>query len=388
SPELAVTHLARALVEPPAADVRIAVLRELGLAELAAGREEGRAHLEAAMALVEDPGERALLALELADWLVPTFRWAEAAAIVRRARDELGDADREIRLLLEGLLAFVRMHLGLGGDDIERLREQAAELAGETPAERYVLAIVASLTLDDTAEDHARTADLMIASANSAIGLPRLPDTDIATALMRAGRLEQADRFITGRLEAAREDGRVPSYALLVGMRGLLALERGELAPAEADLQAALELTEELSGLAAPLGALLALVNAEQGRLEDAERLLDHHGMGGPMPEYQAMNPVLYARARTRALQGRRELALADALEIGRRHERLGIRRAVPAWRSLAATQLKALNGNGRARELISEEVTLAERWGTPFAIGLALRGAGLVEVDAERLAA
>ena len=171
-------------------------------------------------------------------------------------------------------------------------------------------------------------------------------------------------------------------------MRGALALERGELAPAEADFQAALELAEEPSGLAARLGVLLALVNAEQGRLEEAERLLDDHGMGRPMPEYQAMNPVLYGRARTRALQGRRELALADALEMGRRYEGLGIRRAVPAWRSLAATQLKALNGNGRARELISEEVTLAERWGTPFAIGLALRAAGLVEDDAERLAA
>jgi hypothetical protein len=60
----------------------------------------------------------------------------------------------------------------------------------------------------------------------------------------------------------------------------------------------------------------------------------------------------------------------------------------VPAWRSLAAVQAQALGDRDRARELIAEELTLAERWGTSLAIGLALRGAGLVERDIERLAA
>ena len=386
SPELASTYLARALAEPPPASARAAVLSELGSAQLAAGQPEGARHLDAAIALVDDPRMRARLALELADWYVPMFRWAEAAAIVGRARHDLGD--RELGLLLDGLLAMcARMDPSIGGDEVERLRRLALELAGDTPAECYVLACVAAMTPDDTAAEHARTAELMIASAAGGIRPPVLSDTDIATTLMRAGRLEQAEAFVGAGVEAARRDGRVASYAVLVGMRGYLQLERGELLLAEADLQAALELAQELGGPAGPIATVLAVVRAEQGRLEDAERLLDQHGMTAELPEQQEMTPVLYARARVRALQGRREQALIDATEVGRRYERLGIRRALPAWRSLAAVQSQALGDSGRARELVSEELALAERWATPLAMGLALRGAGLVERDVERLA-
>ncbi len=385
SPELASTHLARARAEPPPASARAAVLSELGSAQLAAGRPEGARHLEAAIALVDDPRGRARLALELAEWFVPMFRWAEAAAIVGRARHDLGDRDREFGLLLDGLLAMcARMDPSIGGDEVEGLRRRALELAGDTPAECYVLACVAAITPDDTAAEHARTAELMIASASGGIRPPVLSGTEIATTLMRAGRFEQAEAFVGAGIEAARRDGRVASYAVLVGMRGYLQLERGELLPAEADLRAA----QELGGPAGPLATLLAVVRAEQGRLEDAERLLDQHGMTAELPEQQEMTPLLFGRARVRALQGRREQALTDAIEVGHRYERLGIRRAVPAWRSLAGVQSQALGDSGRARELISEELTLAERWGTPLAIGLALRGAGLVERDVERLAA
>ena len=47
----------------------------------------------------------------------------------------------------------------------------------------------------------------------------------------------------------------------------------------------------------------------------------------------------------------------------------------MPPWRSLAAT----LTGD---EALAREEVELAERWGTPLARGLALRGLGLVTSD------
>jgi DNA-binding CsgD family transcriptional regulator/tetratricopeptide (TPR) repeat protein len=389
SPELAGTHLARALAEPPPASARAIVLSELGSAQLAAGRPEGARQLGAAIALVDDPRRRARLALELADWFVPMFRWAEAAAIVGRARHDLGDRDRELGLLLDGLLAMcARMDPSIRGDEVERLRRRAPELAGDTPAECYVLACVAAMTPDDTAAEHARTADLMIASAAGGVRPPGSPDTDIATTLMRAGRFEQAEAFVGAGIEAARRDARVASYAVLVGMRGYLQLERGELLLAEADLRAALELAQELGGPAGPLAALLAVVQAERGLLDDAERLLDEHGMAAELPEHQVMTPVLYGRARVRALQGLREQALSDAIEVGRRYERVGIRRAVPAWRSLAAIQAQALGDSNRARELVAEELTLAERWGTPLAIGLALRGAGLVERDIERLAA
>ena len=62
------------------------------------------------------------------------------------------------------------------------------------------------------------------------------------------------------------------------------------------------------------------------------------------------MNLVLHFRGRVRATAGRTEEALEDALEVGRRYERLGIRRAVPPWRSLAASLLAARGAELRSR--------------------------------------
>ena len=52
------------------------------------------------------------------------------------------------------------------------------------------------------------------------------------------------------------------------------------------------------------------------------------------------MSLALHFRARVRLEQGRADEALADALEVGRRYERAGLRRAVPPWRSMAAVLL------------------------------------------------
>ena len=84
-------------------------------------------------------------------------------------------------------------------------------------------------------------------------------------------------------------------------------------------------------------------------------------------------------RGRVRMLQRRADDALADLLEVGARYERFQIRRAVPPWRSLAATLMAGAGDRERALELAREEVELAEHWGTPYAIGLARRGLGLV---------
>ena len=102
-------------------------------------------------------------------------------------------------------------------------------------------------------------------------------------------------------------------------------------------------------------------------------------GLDGSLPETQVNNLVLAQRARVRLLQGDAQRALDDALEVGRRYDRLGIRRAVPPWRSLAASILAARGERERALALAEEEIELAERWGTPLARGLALRGRGLV---------
>ncbi len=389
-PEVAAAHLRRALAEPPVAAERAGVLRELGSAEIAAELPQGPDRLAEALELLRDPRERAEVALELAGALFDQLRVPEAAAVARGALAGLGDADRETALLLETLVAeCVRMDLGVSGDEVERLQARAATLRGDTPAERFALAVSAMMRGSDTAEDHAAAAALIDRAVAAGPLPPGSPETGIVSNLIRAGRLEAAERYVERSVAHARRHGLVRSYGLMVGMRGWIELERGALEAAEADLRTATDTGEEHPAPSAgPMGALLAVVLAEQGRLAEAGDVLARFGLEGAVPEHQVMKIVLLARARVRAAQGRRAEALADALELGRRYERWNLRRAVPAWRSLAAVLLLMDGPPEEARTLAREELDLAHRWGTPQVIGVAQRAVALVDGDEDLLAA
>ncbi|TQS17297.1 hypothetical protein FLW16_43000, partial [Microbispora sp. KK1-11] len=80
------------------------------------------------------------------------------------------------------------------------------------------------------------------------------------------------------------------------------------------------------------------------------------------------------------AAQGRYEAALEAAVETGKRFAvHNGGNPALVAWRSQAALCLHALGDTAAAQAYAHEELELAERWGAPYAIGHALRVAGLV---------
>jgi DNA-binding CsgD family transcriptional regulator len=91
----------------------------------------------------------------------------------------------------------------------------------------------------------------------------------------------------------------------------------------------------------------------------------------------------LTARGRLRLDQRRPENALDDFLAIGRIAEAVEIHNpAFRPWRSHAATALHALGRDGEARELATEELELARRWGAPRPIGVALCTLGLIDGD------
>ena len=371
APELAATYLRRALAESPAPDV--ALLLELGRAEAAAGSSEGPERLREAWAATGDPE----VALELATMLADQTRWAEAVEVVRA----LQTSDRELDLRRLALAAdCVRMDPRIGGDEPNRLATLAATLAGDTPAERWVLATTAVITPVDSAAEHARAA--LLAQRAVPDGA-RVTETGVVSNLIRAARLDDAQRIAEEALDRARSGGFLQLLVSMLSMRGWIALERGDLAAARDDLETALELGRDVAlppVVNASAAALLAVVVAEQGELDRADELLTRHGLAGELPEHQVMNLLLHLRSRARLLQGRPDEALADALEVGRRYLGMGIRRAVPAWRSTVAI----LSGD---EALAREELELAQRWGTPLATALAHRGLGLVTNDLQALA-
>jgi DNA-binding CsgD family transcriptional regulator/tetratricopeptide (TPR) repeat protein len=389
APELAARHLQRAVEEAPAGGARAEVLSELGSAEQHAGLPSAPDHMREAIAIMERPADRARAALRLATTLSERLRWREAAEVARAARADAGGADRELDLGLRAILAdCVRMDPAAGDDEPEQLRRLAATLSGETRAERLVLASAASMTPHDSAAQHAAAAELFDRSLLLDPDQPGRPETGIVSNFIRAGRLERAELVVERVMEQARSQGLVHRHALMLSMRAWIALERGDLTGAEEDLRDALALTQDIDLSPILLAVMLAVVLVERGEPAAADGVLNEFGVSGPLPEHQVMSPALHFRARVRLAQGRADEALADALEAGRRYERIGLRRAVPPWRSLAAVLLAETGDRARALELAETELDLAERWDTPLARGLALRGLGLVRSDVDLLRA
>jgi DNA-binding CsgD family transcriptional regulator/tetratricopeptide (TPR) repeat protein len=389
APELAARLLQRAVGEPPADAIKADVLLELGAAERDGGLPVATDHMRAAIALMDEPSRRAHAALGLATALSERLRWREAADVARGALAELGQDERELILTLQAILAdCVRMDPGAGEDEPEAIRRLAATLAGETRAERLVLATAASVTPADTAAAHAEAAELLDRSVLLDPDRAGRPETGIVSNFIRAGQLERAEQVVERVMEQARAGGLVQRHGLMLSMRGWIALERGDLVAADEDLRVALDLAQDIELPPVSLAAMLAVVLAERGDRAAAAALLDEFGVSGELPEHQVMSLVLYFRARVRLMEGRADDALADAVEVGRRYERFGLRRAVPPWRSTAAVLLVERGERERALELAVEELDLAERWGTPVARGLALRGLGLVRSDVDLMRA
>jgi tetratricopeptide (TPR) repeat protein len=172
--------------------------------------------------------------------------------------------------------------------------------------------------------------------------------------------------------------------------RGVAWLSHGALAEAEANLRDALwAVTTTSQRVGTPvIAAYLADTLMEQGNLEEAEAVLDRASTPEPLPRAGYWAWLLGSRARLLALQGRVPEALQTWLACGRRFAAHGGRNpAVLAWRSGAALAMHRLGRSDEARQLASEEVTLARRWGAPTALGRALRVAGLVAGDHNGLA-
>jgi DNA-binding CsgD family transcriptional regulator len=165
--------------------------------------------------------------------------------------------------------------------------------------------------------------------------------------------------------------------------RAALEYRVGRVGEAEADARLVLgaDPTQAPPAWAALATATLAQALLEQGRLEQAERELAGGRPGGESAGMLTYSDVLWVRGRLRLAQARPEEALGDLLAAGRLLGELHAPNpAYAAWRSDAALALLALERRDEGRRLVAEELELARAFGGPRAVGVALRGLGLVE--------
>jgi DNA-binding CsgD family transcriptional regulator len=383
----AVAYLRRALAEPPPAEERAETLRELGSAERLTLEPAASEHLREALALTEDPRERAWITLELGRMLF----WSEgggeeAVEAFERAIAELPRDESDLRQRLEAALLTIALEEpALYARAVERLERLRAQPPDSTLGGRILLAALAY----HAARAGASLASCVARAERALAGGPLYGHEagmgwcHVGFVLVSADRFDAACDVYDAALADARARGSVFAFALASLLRGNAAYLRGSLVDAEADLRLSIEVSES-QGLAAGLPTPFAYVAdllMERGDLDAAAAALGHVAFGEESPETVHLISFRTSRARLRIMQGRTREGLAELLELGRRYEAIGGRNpAVYSWRPQAALALLELGEHEEARRLAAEEVELARQWGAPRALGKALRTAGLVE--------
>ena len=379
--------LSRALDEPPTAGDRAAVVLELGQAHARAGAPEAIAPLSEIVERGEDPAAIAAAAIELSGMLFYAGRATEGAATLRRAQERL-PAGEPVREQLEVAL------LGISYTSASARREADATIAGRRePAglERGVLqaTTLATLAMDELMFLRSASTAIDLAERALAAGLPLEPQRGenwpilaLAT-LAAADGLDAALRATDEMLPPARARGAALMVAMISALRAIIGVRRGDLAAAEADAQAAIEVAADLLGREAVL--VLAVSAAVLAGLERDEtpdslrRLIDRSGAWYDT-EFLPSSQLRYASGVLRAAAGNHEAAIEElrGCELG--HPAFGGENpAVLAWRSAAALSLAELGRHDEARTLAADEVRRARSFGAPRAIGVALRVHALV---------
>jgi hypothetical protein len=193
--------------------------------------------------------------------------------------------------------------------------------------------------------------------------------------LLNADAPDEAERAMDA-LRADAEQIALPD--LIAGalcQQAEIAYQRGDLTRCEMDARAAIEAGGDFaSRLATPWQVM---VLAEQGRLAEAERMLESAGMLGPLPENFLWTAALGSRGRLRLAQGDARAAAEDFADARDRSARGFPKQVEPPWRPLLAEALVLLGGRSEAAAEADAYAALAREWGTRRARGHAARMRG-----------
>jgi DNA-binding CsgD family transcriptional regulator len=388
APNSAAAYLRRALAEPPRQPLRRDVLLELGFAESYAGDTQAAADLEAALAEAADVTAQVSIALALGRMLQIEGRNREALEAFDRTRARVGSADPRAALTLEGAALgaaqFDADTAGVAAERIANLRRLAEEQADIPPSVCGTLA-VAAVMANEPADTVARLALRALDGAPKL--LPEAVDRPpffyhACNALAFAERFDEALPRFDQAIADARRLGSLPHVLGLSCYRAFVHLRIGNLADAEADARVALETGPRPPGIHAALAlAVLLETLAERGEFEAAEAADQRYRLAEQFPTMLHGAWLLAGRGRLRLAELRPAAALDDLLAAGQLFLRLRSPSPTTApWRSDAALARLALGAQAEAGALAAEELALAEAFGAPRALGVALRVAGLAQ--------
>jgi hypothetical protein len=199
--------------------------------------------------------------------------------------------------------------------------------------------------------------------------------------LIEVDALEAVPAVIEQVEAAARSSGSTFALLVALALRGWARARCGELAAAEADVAAALQLAEEADLLMGVTTALFFLIDVllERDSLPRFAELAEATELSPDFMRTASGANLVEARGCLRVLRRDRERGIEDLRAAGRVFSALRFGPAHSSWRSALALALPRTD-RARAHELAGEELELAETCGLPRPIGIALRTLGVLE--------
>lgn len=383
APESAATFLGRALAEPPPAELRSEIARQLGNCEAytvqfpAADR-----HLREAVTLALTPHQRALAGASLGRFLQASGRPTEAVDAMRVAVNQLpvGDAPG-LRMRCEAELAgYARLVLDDRNLLLAHLRSQVLCFPTDWAPLPYVLRAHEAFEL--AAVGH-QSAEVSAAAEDALRGGHLAPDRSAlyvaAHALLCADGLGAVTGHLERALDLARSRGLVVAVSLCRAHLALAALWRGDLPEVRFQLDLAREAVDVADHATPLLTACTVELELERGDLAAAAEASAHCELGEQAAASSLGLGLLLARGRLRLARGDPTGALAAFGHVGELHQRWGAKLLDYPWRCDATRALLALGDRAGAQQLAAENLALARSVGAPRPLGHALRTCALV---------
>ena len=385
APESGAAYLRRALTEPPPPEMRADLLLELGVAEFNAGQPGWHDHLEEAVEAAADDTTRTAAALVFANALRSHHRLAEAVEVCDGVAAHLDSRDAEAHLTLEAMAVLCGL---LDDSTASSVADRARALLFEAteravPRQALAVAAFAAALANQPADQVADLARRAIAGGSRPLPEPGDPPwfQSAVIALNCAERYGEAQVLLDAAVIEAQAAANGMIIPAVLAHRAWLALRRGDLTAAEADAQA----LRDAPGRSPPLlyalmaASVLVEVLVERDDLDGAVRTLgplaaDLSGVSLTASVLRhASGRLLFAQHRFGEALG--HFRAAGEIATGG----LAISPCWLPWRSEAALAALAIGEPDTARGLSDEELELARAFGAPRALGVALRGAGLV---------
>lgn len=389
APAVASTYLERAHREPTPASQRLAVLLDLGSAELVVesstnpSRSAAVEHLREVLDHTADAGMRFEAARLLAAALTLSGGMSEAVAMGHELLAGAPPPDDELILRLEGELAIIaQFSPSQAKAALRRLANYKGTLTGATRGERLILTCLAFGAAHGAgaAAETARLSRLALAGHTMADEhRPGSAAVFLAIwGLIYSDRLEEAEAHIDRVIANSRRRGWVGEFAGGTGSRCQVLIRQGRLAEAEADAVSLLPSSDLRTVARMLLLASLLQTATERTDPRTWAPLLREHGLDADLAGRPMGSMLLYARGHMRLAAGDGAAALADFERLWKRDELSG--QHTPAIPSLAPQALAhlRLGDRDRARARAAEGLAQARAWNTPTALAIALRAAGL----------